>query len=62
LESLKDHYIRTSVSEFKRKPLNEISDIEGADDLLEAARLPPSAGNQQLWFLQVINVDTHLFI
>lgn len=41
---------RTSLSEFKRKSLPEITDIEGADDILEAARLAPSAGNGQPWF------------
>ncbi len=41
---------RSSVSEFKRKSLQEISDIKGADELLEAARLAPSAGNSQPWF------------
>lgn len=41
---------RTSVSEFKRKPLTDITDITGADELLEAARIAPSASNQQLWF------------
>lgn len=41
---------RNNISEFKRKPLKEISDIEGADELVEAARLAPSAGNNQPWF------------
>ncbi len=41
---------RESVSEFKRKPLQEISDIEDADEILEAARLAPSANNHQAWF------------
>lgn len=41
---------RTSISEFKRKPLQEITDIQGADEILEAARLAPSATNHQLWF------------
>ncbi len=41
---------RASTSEFKRKPLKVISDISGADDLLEAARLAPSARNAQPWF------------
>jgi nitroreductase len=41
---------RTNLSEFKRKSLQEISDVEGADELLEAARLAPSAGNSQPWF------------
>jgi nitroreductase len=41
---------RGSVSEFKRKPIGEITDIKGADELLEPARLAPSAMNKQLWF------------
>lgn len=43
---------RSSVAEFKRKSLQEITDIEGADELLEAARFAPSAGNSQPWFFQ----------
>jgi nitroreductase len=41
---------RTSISQFKRKSLQDITDIKGADDILEAARLAPSAGNGQPWF------------
>ncbi len=41
---------RESVSEFKRKQLQEITDIKGADELLEPARLAPSAMNKQQWF------------
>lgn len=48
---------RISTSEFKRKSLHEISDIEGADDLLEAARFAPSASNGQPWFF---TGDEHL--
>ena len=36
------------LSEFKRKPLSEIS--KGSDTRLEAARLAPSAVNQQNWY------------
>ena len=46
----KEKLHRESVSEFKRKPLEEITDIKGADELLEPARLAPSAMNRQLWF------------
>lgn len=38
---------RRSVSEFKRKPLSEITDIKGSDELLEPARLAPSGVNNQ---------------
>ena len=41
---------RESVSEFKRKPLREITNIKGADELLEPGRLAPSAMNSQQWF------------
>jgi nitroreductase len=37
-----------NISEFKRKPLTEIS--EGSDERLEAARLAPSAMNAQAWY------------
>lgn len=46
----KERLHRESVSEFKRKPLGEITDIKGADELLEPARLAPSAMNRQQWF------------
>lgn len=41
---------RGDVSEFKRKPLSEITDIKGANELLEVARIAPSATNSQPWF------------
>ena len=41
---------RTNISEFKRKPLREITDITGADELLEVVRIAPSATNSQPWF------------
>ena len=46
----KERLHRESVSEFKRKPLGEITDIKGAEELLEPARLAPSAMNRQQWF------------
>ena len=46
----KEKLHRESVSEFKRKPVGEITDIKGADQLLEPARLAPSAMNRQQWF------------
>jgi nitroreductase len=46
----KERLHRESVSEFKRKPLGEITDIKAADELLEPARLAPSAVNRQQWF------------
>ncbi|MFC1786902.1 nitroreductase family protein [Halobacteriota archaeon] len=41
---------RKSISEFKRKPIEQIRDFAGADELLEPARLAPSAANNQPWF------------
>lgn len=41
---------RERVSEFKRKPLGQISNINGMDELLEPARLAPSGTNSQPWF------------
>ena len=41
---------RTSVSQFKRKSISEITNIKGADELLEPARLAPSAVNLQNWY------------
>jgi len=40
---------RENTSEFKRKALSEISSVNGAHELLEAARLAPSAANTQPW-------------
>ncbi len=40
---------RTSVAEFKREPLDKVSKAFGVDDLLEPARLAPSAMNGQPW-------------
>jgi len=48
----KEKLHRESVSEFERKPLGEITDIKGADELLEPARLAPSAMNRQHWFFR----------
>ncbi|MBP2045364.1 nitroreductase family protein [Methanobacterium aggregans] len=46
----KEALYRSSVSEFKRKSMDGITDIEGANNLLEAARIAPSATNSQPWF------------
>ncbi|MEW9123469.1 MAG: nitroreductase family protein [Thermotaleaceae bacterium] len=43
---------REGVSEFKRKTLTEITDIKDRGELLEAARLAPSATNSQPWFFK----------
>lgn len=41
---------RENISEFKRKPLEQITDISGADELLEPVRIAPSSTNSQPWF------------
>lgn len=41
---------RTSITEFNRKDMTLISSITDARDLLEPARLAPSASNTQSWF------------
>ncbi len=41
---------RQSPLEFKRKPLQEITDIADSSELLEPCRLSPSAVNGQPWF------------
>lgn len=41
---------RTDVSEFKRKSRMQITNIINNDQLLESARLAPSATNSQPWF------------
>jgi hypothetical protein len=46
----KETLYRTSASEFKRQPLSEITNIEGANELLEPAHLAPSAVNLQNWY------------
>ena len=47
------------LSEFKRKPLTEIS--EGTDKRLEAARLAPSAVNAQNWYFIVEDGKIHCY-
>ncbi len=43
--------LRTSEQQFRRKPLSEVTDIEGIEDIARAVRLAPSAVNSQPWFL-----------
>ena len=48
-----------TLSEFKRKPLAEIS--EGTDERLEAARLAPSAINSQNWYFIAEDGKIHCY-
>jgi len=46
----KEKLQRTGISQFKRKRLSDITNIKDADELLEPARLAPSAVNLQNWY------------
>lgn len=50
---------RADVSEFNRKPLDEIS--RGDDERFEAVRLAPSATNSQPWYLVTANACTYVY-
>jgi nitroreductase len=52
---------RNSMQEFKRKPLAQISNTIGLDDLLEPVRLAPSATNSQPWFFSGDNRLLHAY-
>jgi nitroreductase len=41
---------RSSFTEFKRRPLSDISDIKGLEELMEPVRLAPSGVNNQSWY------------
>lgn len=43
---------RKSLSEFKRKPLENITNCVNEEELLEPVRLAPSASNGQPWFIK----------
>jgi nitroreductase len=52
---------RTDKSEFKRKPLSQITTITDNDLLLEPARLAPSATNSQPWYFTGGNGIIHAY-
>jgi len=54
-----DEALHRTLSEFKRKPLSEIS--EGTDERLEAARLAPSGMNSQNWFFAAKEGKIHCY-
>lgn len=54
--------LRNSVSEFKRNPLGSITNISGEDELLEAARLAPSAVNKQTWYFTRTGDAIHVYV
>jgi nitroreductase len=52
---------RTNVSEFKRKSLSDVTNVAGADELLEPARLAPSAINLQNWYFAGNKNEIHSY-
>ena len=52
---------RDSIEDFDRKPLSEIKEGENHYDLLEAARLAPSATNGQPWYFISAKDQIHLY-
>lgn len=52
---------RDSIEDFDRKPLSEIKEGENHYDLLEAARLAPSATNGQPWYFISDKDEIHLY-
>lgn len=52
---------RENISEFKRKDIHKISDINGLEELLEPARLAPSATNSQPWFFKGDENSIHAY-
>lgn len=57
----KEPLYRDNVNEFKRKPMKEISKVNGLDKIIEAARLAPSATNSQPWFFTGNNNMIHVY-
>jgi nitroreductase len=45
-----EEHFRADLSEFKRKPMQEISCVEDGERLVECVRLAPSAVNSQAWY------------
>lgn len=52
---------REDLSEFKRKNIEEIRDANEEDELIETARLAPSATNSQPWFFRIDNSRIHAY-
>ena len=58
----KEQSHRLDVSDFKRKPIHEISDNTEAKEIIEAARVAPSATNSQAWFFTGDNEIINAYI
>ncbi|NLK25856.1 MAG: nitroreductase [Euryarchaeota archaeon] len=52
---------RNDLSEFKRRPLSEITNVTGMDNVLEPARLAPSAMNNQSWYFTGSNDEINVY-
>lgn len=52
---------RTALSQFKRKKIEEISDIPAQYELLEAVRLAPSGINRQPWYFSGSAKEIHVY-
>ncbi len=57
----KETLYRTAATEFKRQSLSDITDIDGADELLEPVRLAPSAVNVQNWYFTGNRNEIHAY-
>ena len=56
-----EKYVRDSIENFDRKELSEIKEGDKYNELLEAARLSPSATNGQPWYFKVEEKKIHLY-
>lgn len=52
---------RTDISQFKRKRIEEITDVPELYDLLEAVRLAPSGINRQPWYFSGNKNEIHIY-
>jgi nitroreductase len=52
---------RREVSEFKRDPLQKITDINGREDVLEPVRIAPSGMNNQPWYFKGSDGTIHAY-
>jgi len=58
----KETLYRMNVSEFNRKPLSKIININGMKELLDAARLAPSSTNCQAWYFTGNETTIHAYV
>lgn len=53
---------RRNQTEFRRKPLQEITDVPDPGPVLQAVRLAPSALNRQPWYFAGTNTDLYVYM